>query len=196
MKRAMVILLCTLLLALAGCAAPCEPAIDEKLLEVFGKPGEEAVKVLGLTNEMAFGDGLYVKEYNWCGLPMQMELCVEYGGDGIFGSAVAYTTLADDAASVQTLRACAEQLVEQYGAPFAVRLCREVSDTAQDVTEEVFDAARMDVYFAYLADAETGGGVQFGFDLNDRCRLICSFMKCTVDNECCISAGFSISTIL
>ena len=188
MKKAMAIL-CALVLTLAGCTTRQTP-IDETLFKAFGKPGGEAVELLGLTEEMA--DGLYVREYSWCGLPMQTELSMD---GGVFGSAAAYTTLADDAASVQTLRACAEQLVAQYGEPFAVRLCREVSDTAQDVTEEAFDAARMDVYFAYLADAETGGGVQLGFDLNDRCRLIVSFLKCMQYGALRIGVTFSLSLL-
>lgn len=173
MKRMIAYWLCAvvLILTLAGCVGQAEsadgPAIDKKLLEAFGQPGEEAVKALGLPGGTASGNGLYTAEYKWCGLPMETELGMNYGGKGVFGYVSAQGMFEDNSDTLKTAHMCFDQFTAQLGEPYAYIEIRKTK--IYEKTE--FDPAQLDTYFDHLANGGAGDGIQFRFSLegkNDR----------------------------
>ena len=170
-----------MLLLCVGCAgqnkAADTTAVDKTLLEAFGKPGDEAVKALGLTDEMQIQEGHYVCEYKWCGLPMETELGMNFGGTGVFGYVAAEGLFEDNADTVKTARMCFDKFAAQLGDPYAYIAFRET----KLLEKTAYDPAQLDAYFDQLASGGTGDGIQFRFSLmgkNDRLSDDSSYLDC------------------
>ena len=160
MKKLLVFCLCTVFLFLtAGCRSAteqtvAETAVDTQLVEMIGKPKDEAVKALALSEDMNKEQaGVYVKEMLWCGLLMETE--IGFYEDAL-SAAIAKATFADDADFAELGHSCLDALEKQFHAPYGYM---ELDlTTGSTVSTDVI--ADRDTAFSLLAETENGG---FGY---------------------------------
>lgn len=192
MKKYVSLVLCLLLAALlfTGCAGgnggssgggkTSDAAVNEALLENFGKSCEEAVKALGLKDDQKAGDYGYTLDYAWGGQTMETNLATNYGGAGVFGYAEAQKTFENNDAGTAEIKAFVEKFTAQFNDPYAVTCY-----TQAEKTKETYDAAQLETYLKDVAGGESGSGVQLRFSLageNDRMSDDGDYIEVSVQN--------------
>lgn len=192
MKKYVSLVLCLLLAALlfTGCAGgnggssgggkTSDAAVNEALLENFGKSCEEAVKALGLKDDQKASDYGYTLDYAWGGQTMETNLATNYGGAGVFGYAEAQKTFENNDAGTAEIKAFVEKFTAQFNDPYAVTCY-----TQAEKTKETYDAAQLETYLKDVAGGESGSGVQLRFSLageNDRMSDDGDYIEVSVQN--------------
>ena len=192
MKKYVSLVLCLLLAALlfTGCAGgnggssgggkTSDAAVNEALLECFGKSADEAVKALGLKDDQKAGDYGYMLDYAWGGQTMETILATNYGGAGVFGYAEAQKTFENSDAGTAEIKAFVEKFTAQFNDPYAVTCY-----TQTEKTKETYDAAQLETYLKDVAGGESGSGVQLRFSLageNDRMSDDGDYIEVSVQN--------------
>lgn len=192
MKKYVSLVLCLLLAALlfTGCAGgnggssgggkTSDAAVNEALLECFGKSADEAVKALGLKDDQKAGDYGYTLDYAWGGQTMETNFATNYGGAGVFGYAEAQKTFENSDAGTAEIKAFVEKFTAQFNDPYAVTCY-----TQAEKTKETYDAAQLETYLKDVAGGESGSGVQLRFSLageNDRMSDDGDYIEVSVQN--------------
>lgn len=156
MKKLFCILMCAmLLLSFAGCGAAmeqntAETAVDTRIVEAVSLPRDEAMQVLGLTDENATGgaSSVHVVEMSWCGMMMETEIGFF---EGKFSNAIANATFSYDADFEEFGRNCIAAMEEQFGAPYGYW---EIDFNTITRTEEI---ASIDTALSMLSEIDEGG---------------------------------------
>ena len=156
MKKLFCVLMCAvLLLGFAGCGAEMEQnttetAVDARIVEAVSLPRDEALQVLGLTDENETGStsSVYETEMSWCGMVMKTEIGFF---EGKSNAAIGTASFPYDAEFEELGRSCLAALEEQFNMPYGYH---EIDYTAYTGTDEVAPA---DAAFALLSEKEDGG---------------------------------------
>ncbi len=144
-----------LLLSFAGCGTQTEEntavtAVDTRIVEAVSLPREEALQVLGLTDENETGStsSVHEVEMSWCGLMMKTEIGFF---EGKFSAAIGTATFPYDADFEALGRSCLTALEEQFGTPYGYW---KVDFQSLEGTGEI---ASLDAAFSLLSEMEDGG---------------------------------------
>ncbi|MBO5252992.1 MAG: hypothetical protein J6C51_03500 [Clostridia bacterium] len=156
MKKLFCVLMCAvLLLGFVGCGDETEEntvvtAVDTRIVEAVSLPREEALQVLGLTDENETGStsSVHDVEMSWCGMMMKTEIGFF---EGKFNAAIGTATFPYDADFEELGRSCLAALEEQFNMPYGYH---EIDYNAYSGTEEIASA---DTAFAWLSETEDGG---------------------------------------
>lgn len=165
MKKVICLVLCAvLLLTFAGCAPAMEQveiadAVDARLVEAIGKPKAEVMGAFGLTEEdhSEQWPSMYVKEFNWYGMPMETE--IGFSQD-LCGTISAKATLPDDEDTLKLMKDCLTMLEKQFNVPYRYDRVDQ-NEGSTSVTYEIPDE---ETFFKTLSEM-TNGGVGFRYNL-------------------------------
>ena len=165
MKKAICLLLsAVLLLTFAGCAPSMEQvkltdAVDARLVEAIGKPKAEVLNTFGLTEEdhSEAWPSMYVKEFNWYGMPMESE--IGFSQD-ICSTISAKATLPDDENTLKLMKDCLAMLENQFNAPYRY----DYIDLYGEDSLSTYELPDRETFFNTLSEM-TNGGVGFRYKL-------------------------------
>ena len=166
MKKAICMVLCAVLLLLpAGCAPSMEQteltdAVDARLVEAIGKPKAEVLSTFGLTEEdhSEAWPSMYVKEFNWYGMPMESE--IGFSQD-MCSTISAKATLPDDENTLKLMKDCLAMLENQFNAPYRY----DYIDLYGEDSLSTYELPDRETLFETFSES-TNGGVGFRYSLS------------------------------
>ena len=166
MKKVICLVLCAvLLLTFAGCAPSMEQveiadAVEARLVEAIGKPKAEVMGAFDLTEEdhSEQWPSMYVKEFNWYGMPMETE--IGFSQD-MCNTISAKATLPDDENTLNLMKDCLAMLEKQFNAPYRYD---QQSLSEGDGGLAMYEIPDEETFFKTLSEM-TNGGVGFRYNL-------------------------------
>jgi len=135
-------------------------AVDARLVEAIGKPKAEVMGAFGLTEEdhSEQWPSMYVKEFNWYGMPMETE--IGFSQD-LCNTISAKAMLPDDENTLNLMKDCLTMLEKQFNAPYRYDRVDQ-NEGSTSVTHEIPDE---ETFFKALSET-TNGGVGFRYSLS------------------------------